>query len=78
MQSVLTLRDTRKLTGVVISDRKRPLKEATFIFNEHGDQAESDQTVQRKILEAKYHKCVVKISIRFRDYNVKNRWHGVY
>jgi hypothetical protein len=34
MQSVLTLRDTRKLTGVVQSDRKRPLKEVTFIFNE--------------------------------------------
>ena len=49
MQSVLTLRDTRKLTGVVISDRKRPLKEVTFIFNEHGDQPESDQTVQRKV-----------------------------
>ena len=49
MQSVLTSRDTRKLSGVVISDRKRPLKEVTFIFNEHGDQPESDQTVQRKV-----------------------------
>jgi hypothetical protein len=49
MQSVLTLRDTRKLTGVVKSERKRPLKEVTFIFNEHGDQPESDQTVQRKV-----------------------------
>jgi hypothetical protein len=28
---------------------KRPRKEATFIFYEHRDQPESDQTVQRKV-----------------------------
>jgi len=48
-QSLLTPRDTRKLTGVAKSDRKRPLKEAAFIFNEHRAQPESDQTVQRKL-----------------------------
>jgi len=48
-QSLLTPRDTQKLTGIVKFDRKRPLNEATFIFNEHRDQSESDQTVQRKL-----------------------------
>ena len=69
--------DTRKLYGVVKSDRKRPLQEVTNIFNEYRARPVSDRTVQRKLYETQYHKCVVKISIRFRDYNVKNRWHGV-
>jgi len=47
-QSLLTPRDTQKLTGIVKFDRKRPLNEATFIFNVRRDQSESDQTVQRK------------------------------
>ena len=33
----------------------------------------SYRTVQRKLYETKYHKCVVKKSIRIRDYNVKTR-----
>ena len=33
----------------------------------------SYRTVQRKLYETKYHKCVVKKGIRIRDYNVKTR-----
>jgi len=71
--SLLTPRNTRKLYGVVKSERKRPLREATNIFNEYRTQPVSDLTVQRKLYETKYHKCVVKKSIIIRDYNVK-KW----
>ena len=46
-QSLLTPRDTRKLNRVVKSDRKRPLQEAIFTFNEYSARPESDQTVQK-------------------------------
>ena len=71
--SFLTPRDTRKLDGVVQSDRKRPLWEHTNIFNEYSARHVSDRTVQRKLYETKYNKCVVKKGIRIRDYNVKTR-----
>ena len=48
-QSLLTPWDTRKLNRVVKSDRKRPLQEATFTFNENSARPESDQTVQQKL-----------------------------
>ena len=48
-QSLLTPRDTRKLNRVVKSDRKRPLQEATFTFNEYSARPESDQIVQKKL-----------------------------
>ena len=68
--SLLTPRDTRKLYGVVKSDRKRPLQEITNTFNEYRARPVS---VQRKLYESKYHKCVVNKSTRIRDYNVKKR-----
>ena len=68
--SLLTPRDTRKLYGVVKSDRKRPLQEITNNFNEYRARPVS---VQRKLYESKYHKCVVNKSTRIRDYNVKKR-----
>jgi len=55
--SLLTRRDTRKLYGVVKSDRKRPLREVTNIFNEHRARPVSDRTVQRKLYETKYQVC---------------------
>jgi hypothetical protein len=58
--SLLTPRDTRKLYGIVKSDRKRPLREVTNILNENRARPVSDRTVQRKVYETKYHKCVVK------------------
>jgi transposase len=61
--SLLTPQDTRKLYGVVKSNKKRPLQEITNIFNEHRAQPASDRTVQRKLYAIKYHKCVVKKSI---------------
>jgi transposase len=59
--SLLTLRDTvtRKLYGVVKSDRKRQIREDTNIFNEHRARPVSDRTVQRKLYETNI-KCVVK------------------
>ena len=45
MKFLLTPRNTREPTGVVKFDQT----EATFIFYEHRDQPESDQTVQRKL-----------------------------
>ena len=65
--SLLTPRDTRKLDGVVKSDRKLPIQEITKMFNEYRARPVSDRTIQRKFYEAKYHKCVVKKSIRIRD-----------
>jgi hypothetical protein len=60
--SLLTLRDTvtRKLYGVVKSDRKRQLREVTNIFNEHRARPVSDRTVQRKLYETKYQVCCKK------------------
>jgi hypothetical protein len=71
--SLLTPQDTRKLYGVVKSNKKRPLQEITNIFNEHRAQPASDRTVQRKLYAIKYHKCVVKKAFRIRDYNV-TKW----
>ena len=68
--SLLTPRDTRKLYGVVKSDRKRPLQEITNTFNEYRARPVS---VQRKLYQSEYHKCVVNKSTRIRDYNVKKR-----
>ena len=55
---MLTPWNTRKLNGVVKSDRKRPLREATNIFNDYRARPVFVRTVQRK--REKYHKCVVK------------------
>ena len=74
--SFLTPRDTRKLDGVVQSDRKRPLWEHTNIFNEYSARHVSDRTVQRKLYETKYHKCVVNKASKFATTMSKNGWHG--
>ena len=65
--SFLTPRDTRILDGVVKSDRKLPLQEITKMLNEYKARPVSDRTIQRKLHEGNYHKCVVKKSIRIRD-----------
>jgi len=75
--SLLTHRDTRKLYGVVKSDRKRPLQEITNIFNEYRARPVSDRSVHRKLYETKYHKCVVKKTSEFAATMSKNGWHGV-
>ena len=60
MPSLLTPRDTRKLSGVVKSDRKRPLQEVANIFNEYRARFLSGQTVQRKLYETKYNSVLCK------------------
>jgi len=75
--SLLTHRDTRKLYGVVKSGRKRPLQEVTNIFDENRARPVSDRTVQRKLYETKYRKCVVKKASEFATTMSKNGWHGV-
>jgi hypothetical protein len=57
---MLKSQDTQKLYGVVKSDQKHPLQEVTNIFNEYRAWPVSDRTVQRKLYETKFHKCVVK------------------
>jgi hypothetical protein len=57
---LLTPQNTMKLYGVVKSERKLPLQEATNILNEHRPRPLSDRSVQRNLYETKYHKCVVK------------------
>ena len=74
--SLLTPRNTRKLYGVVKSDRKRPLRELTNIFNEYRARPVSDRTVQRKLYETKHHKCVVNKASEFATTMSKNGWHG--
>jgi transposase len=74
--SLLTLRDTvtRKLYGVVKSDRKRPLREVTNIFNELRARPVSDRTVQRKLYKTKYQVCCKKKASEFATTMSKNGW----
>jgi hypothetical protein len=74
--SLLTPWDTRKLYGVVKSERKRPLRKHTNIFNENRARPVSDRTFQRKLYETKYHKCIVNKASEFATTMSKNGWHG--
>ena len=69
--SLLIDRDSRRLGSVVKSNRKRPLQEISSLFNEFRTRPMSKRTVQRKLYEERYRKCVVKKAIRIRAENVK-------
>ena len=53
------------------SNRKRPLQEMFSLFNEFRTRPVSKRTVQRKLYEERYRKCVVKKVIRLSAENVK-------
>ena len=68
---LLTPQDTRKMYGVVKSDKKRPLREVTNIFNDEY------RALDVYLIELFKENCMkqkcCKYRLRFRDYNVKKR-----
>ena len=62
--SFLTERDSRRLGSVVKLNRKRLLQEISSLFNEFRTRPVSKGTLQRKLYEEGYHKCVVKKGIK--------------